>query len=310
MLMQTIVRTAGIYTTAFKYASSISVVFESTSDSRMDDPTYTSFDKKRLTRDAVRLLEQSSVYDAARCMVDAVCEDFDEVPQMLSEDLGADVVEKWFRHCVDKEANNNLLLDLDQWGFATFLSPLDALVAAGEKGGCPEEHKNTAAAWVMSCKVSADEFVDYSKRVKDNKDFAENVYLCFSHMLKQHQAFDWLEKCFVCRLDPLITLRKLDEYRKQTSATVVPILLQKEAGKCILVYKSSQTQKLCQTSFGTPFEGVAGWLCCVREHLAGVYGRKKRVLDIIERLKRASKDARGNDESNAVFGGATTQIDV
>lgn len=310
-LVREIALTAGKTIVRHKYQAAISVAFENTVESRMDDTVYASFDKKRLTREAVRLLEQASVHDAARCISDATIASFEDTT-WRSDDrvISAITVERWFAHCVDKEANNNLLLALDQWGAATFLDPIDPLIAAGEKGGCPEEHKNTAAAWALSCKVTADEYVDYAKRIKDNKNFTDNVYLCFSHTLKQHQGFDWLEKCFVCRLDPLASLRKLEEYAKQTSVNVVPIIVQREEGHCILVYKSSHTQKLCRVAYQTPFEGVAGWLCCVRDHLGGLYGRKKRVADIIERLQRATADRPGAGEKNTPFGGTITEINA
>ena len=128
----------------------------------------------------------------------------------------------WFVHCVDREANNNLLLEMDEWGFLTKLKPLHSFYAAGEKGSCPQEHSLSPASWISSQILSADEFAKRSRDCKCNKTIEQNVFCCFAHVLNQYYSFDWFTKCYISSVNPIVTVRKLLAYLNKANTRNPP----------------------------------------------------------------------------------------
>lgn len=90
---------------------------------------------RRLTRAGVRILERASLFDVARESMEARLGALVEASLGYGEAPTGGDVERWFKHCVHTEANNQLLLRLDEWALLSQLRPLDASLASGERGG-------------------------------------------------------------------------------------------------------------------------------------------------------------------------------
>ncbi len=114
-------------------ASAFAVAFESPDDGiYAGERLYAS--GRRLTRAGVRLQERATLLDAAREAIEAHLERL-TLETIVAKTPGPEDVAAWFTHCVRVEANNQLLLRLDEWALLTQLRPVHAFMASGERGG-------------------------------------------------------------------------------------------------------------------------------------------------------------------------------
>jgi hypothetical protein len=105
--------------------------------------------------------------------------------------------------------------------------------------GCPEEHKGAMASWVTSCVLDGDAFAARARAAKKNADFEDNVFVCFSHTLEQHYEFEWLNRCFVSRLNPVVALKKLTMYASEGARTRPPLVVERPSGGFAIVTHES-----------------------------------------------------------------------
>lgn len=91
----------------------------------------------RLTRPGVRLLERAQLFDVAREFIEQHLEQLTCETETSHDQLKPkpEEIRTWFKHCVDIEANNALLLRLDEWALLCQLLPLHVSMATGEKAG-------------------------------------------------------------------------------------------------------------------------------------------------------------------------------
>ncbi len=109
------------------------VAFEAPEESSQETPYANA---RRLTREGVRLLERAQLFDVAREGVEQhLAELTHETPATIPAQPTSEEVCIWFKRCVDTEANNALLLRLDEWALLCQLRPLHAAMATGERGG-------------------------------------------------------------------------------------------------------------------------------------------------------------------------------
>ena len=168
------------------------------------------FDGTRPTRLGVRLLERRALAtDAAERLAEELAETTTLATLPPDESVGSEVLETWARRTIEVDANNALLLRMDEWAVVAELHPALVAYATGERGAVPHEHRNSPAAWVAQRALPDEAYRDLMARAKKNVDHPANAYVCFSGMLEQHYAFDWLTRCFASRLHPVGTLRKV-----------------------------------------------------------------------------------------------------
>jgi len=234
----------------------------------------------RVTREGIRLLERRSLTRGLQICIDAQITSRAEntnVPEVYQyeNDLLA-----WFQHTVLKDANNGLLLRLDEWAVCTALAPLEAMTAAGEKGEVPQDYRNKPAVWLLQkCKTDA-EYRRILSLCKKNAEHEENAYVAFSAMLEQHFNFDWLTRCFVALVNPAVALKKLAQYDVGVRSTSPPIVIQREAGRATLVSAHGRVE--CATAC----KALSAWIRHVEVFcLDGAYSRKTNVRDIVDRIK-------------------------
>ncbi len=265
------------------------------------------FDGTRPTRLGVRLLErQALATDAA----DRLAEQLDETTTLATpppeEGVGTKALETWTRRTIEVEANNALLLRMDEWAVVAELRPALVAYATGERGAVPHEHRNSPAAWVAQRALPDEAYRDLMARAKKNVDHAANAYVCFSGMLEQHYAFDWLTRCFASRLHPVGTLRKVREYLRSARSRTAPLVVESTGGKTVVLYRSAARDGFERVECATPYEAIDAWIRVVRTNAGGVYTRKANVEDVVERVRRPPELEK--PEENVRIGGASIEI--
>jgi len=234
----------------------------------------------RASRSGARLLERAFLHNNLRFVI---AYELDAHREMVDLDRDpfehADAMDAWMRRTVEVDANNALLLRLDEWAVCCALVPGDVAVAGGERGGVPQEHRNGPSAWVLQ-KVKSDE--DYRRIMAAselNGGHPENVYICFAGMLEQHFSFDWATRCLVARINPAVAVRKIREYAAVANAKTPPLLVQREGGRATVISFHGRIE--CDTAAC----GISAWISVVVARLDGAYTRKANIANVIERIR-------------------------
>jgi hypothetical protein len=256
--------------------------------------------RPRASRMDVRLLERAFLLDNLRFVIatelDArELDALDGDPFYLAEPARARM-----RRTVEVDANNALLLRLDEWAVCCALLPGDVGAASGERGGVPQEHRNGPSAWVLLKTKSDDEYRRIMKASKKNAEHAENVFVCFAGMLEQHFSFDWATRCLVARINPAAALRKIREYGAVANAKTPPLIVQREAGRATLISFHGRVE--C----ATPEAALSAWIAVVVGRLGGRYTRKADIADVIERVRKPPE--RPTHERPEEIGGASIAL--
>lgn len=252
------------------------------------------------TKMALRFLERHALcLDAAREF--AKCLDtFDLEPDREALMTHAAHVTAWGHKTIAVDANNTLLLRMDEWAVANALQHGDLCVATGEKGTVPQEHRNTPAAWVAQKALPDDQYQSLMKTSKNNVNNPLNLYVAFSGTLEQHYNFDWLKRCFVLHIDPLRAFRKTMEFLNAARDITPSFVVQKpDGGATILarVIESGGGAVFRRVECETPQEVISAWMALVERHNGGTYTRKARVSDLIQRVRSASETRDAEEET-------------
>jgi hypothetical protein len=192
----------------------------------------------------------------------------------------------WLQRTVLVDANNALLLRMDEWAMLCALSSQDVAFAVGEFGTVPQEHKNTPAAWVALQALPDERYRLLVKHAKQNELHPENIYIAFSGMLEQHYGFDWMTRCFVPRVDPVRACRKINEYLRSARANTPPLVVQQPDGCATVVLRRTDgifRRVVCRSAA----HALSAWISMVERHANGAYSRKANTIDIIERISNA-----------------------
>jgi hypothetical protein len=239
----------------------------------------------RPSRRAVRLLERRSLHEdadarLAEILGGLVLEDNCEPLMTLSDNVNA-----WLERAVKMDANNTTLLRMDEWAITCALTSEDVAFAVGERGAVPQEHRNTPSAWVAQQSLADDAYQRLMKDAKINENHVENVYVAFAEMLKQHYSFNWFTRCFVARLNPVHTLRKVNEFLRAAGPRTPPLVVQRgDQVATLLIWTSLAIQRV---ECPSPGHALSAWMMAVRRHAGGVYSRRGDVKDLIERIENA-----------------------
>jgi hypothetical protein len=237
----------------------------------------------RITRQGVRLLERKALLDNFRIVIEGEINSFVVCEAMTEPFAYSETIEKWFQQNVSVDANNALLLRLDEWAVCDSLSAAEVtMFAAGEKGGVPQEHRNTPAAWAAQRVKGDAEYRRVMLLSKANDKHVGNVFVCFSAMLEQHFGFDWMARCFVATLNPSVALHKIRQYKASAHSKTPPLVVQLPEGQAELV--SPRGRVRCES----PNDAISAWISYVEHYSNGSYTRKANVSDILERLRQTS----------------------
>jgi hypothetical protein len=244
------------------------------------------FSGNRPSRRAVRMLERRFLIDDTKFFLDYQLNKHllnEEVTDIFSH---TEYVTSWMKKTVEVDANNTLLLRLDEWGVACLITPLQVAHATGERGIVPQEHRNTPAAWVAQASLPDDEYRVLMVSAKKNAAHPENVYVCFSAMLEQHFGFEWMTRCLVSRLDPFMALRKVREYLAAVNERTPPLVIQRENSRATILFRANDGS-IKRAECSSPEEAVSAWMQIVLECTrGGAYTRKANIKDVIERIRR------------------------
>jgi hypothetical protein len=251
--------------------TAVAVCFET------DEPCHG--DSQRVSRRGVRLLERAMLYDSLNVAIESEIESYGLNGELECVFAHADLVESWMKRTIEVDANNTLLLRLDEWAMCCALNAIDVANATGERGSVPQEHRNTPAAWVAQVSKEDQTYRDLMTRTKKNSEHRENAYVCFSGMLEQHFGFEWLTRCFVARLIPTVALRKIREYKKSARARTPPLVIQHAGGRATVISVHGRTE--CDS----PDQALSAWIATVESFESGAFTRKANVRDIVTRMR-------------------------
>lgn len=240
----------------------------------------------RPSRLGIRLIERHALAeDASRLL--AVCIE-SHAPEESVEDLfaHADTMKEWLQRTVKIDANNALLLRLDDWAVLCKLNADDINFATGERGVVPREHHNAPAAWVAQRALPDTEYRELVASAKANDAHAENAYVAFSGTLEQHYGFEWLTRCFVARVNPVRAFRKTCEYLRSARDKTPPLVIQRaNETACVLVRCADGVVR--RVACASPAHALSAWMVAVERHAGGQFSRKANVADLIERTRNA-----------------------
>jgi hypothetical protein len=250
----------------------------------------------RANRLDVRLLERAFLLDNFQLLIssDLAARPLDPLAGDPFEHTAA--VRIWMKRTIEVDANNALLLRLDEWAVCCMLETGDIGMATGERGGVPQEHRNAAAAWVAQKVKPDEEYRRIMAMSKKNAEHKENAYVCFAAMLEQHFSFDWATRCLVARLNPTVALRKIRMYSQVANAKTPPLVVQRKEGRATVISYYGRVE--CDS----PEQALSAWMSIVDAHLAGAYTRKANVFDIIERITKPPQKPQDNEQEE--IGGA------
>jgi len=209
----------------------------------------------------------------------------------------AGATQAWLKRTVEVDANNALLLRLDEWAVCCALRASDVGAASGERGGVPQEHRNAPSAWVLQAVKPDESYRRIMAAAKKNAEHPENAYMCFAAMLEQHFSFDWATRCLVARLNPGVALRKIREYGAIAHAKTPPLVVQRDGGRATVISAHGRVE--CNT----PEEALSAWMEVVAARLGGAYTRKANVSDVIDRIHKTHE--RPADERPSEIGGVS-----
>jgi hypothetical protein len=235
----------------------------------------------RASRAGVRLLERAFLFDNTRFVISTELCAYREMNDLDRNPFEhADCMNTWMRRTVEVDANNALLLRLDEWAVCCTLVPGDVAEASGERGGVPQEHRNGPSAWVLQKVKTDQEYRRIMAASKLNDTHAENVYMCFAGMLEQHFSFDWATRCLVARINPVVALRKIRQYGAVANVKTPPLVVQREEGRATVISIHGRIE--CDT----PACALSAWIAVVMARQDGAYTRKANIADVIERIRR------------------------
>ena len=290
------------------------------SEERDADPGM--FNGTRPSRLGVRLLERHALAtDAVETLERELATRSVLDDGVASSSSSVDAVAKWTRRTIEVDANNALLLRMDEWAVAAALRPREVAFATGERGSVPQEHRNAPAAWVAQRARPDDGYRELMKSSKQNATHPENAYVCFSGALEQHHAFDWLTRCFVSRLSPVGALRKVREYLASARPRTPPLVVEMPADakegttpttttrttRAIVLYRSSSDDAFRRRVCATPHGAVRAWMEIVRDNSGGAFSRKANVADVMERIENPPNLAEKKDAPSEI-GGASLRV--
>lgn len=259
----------------------------------------------RPSRLGVRLLERRALAeDASRLLT--VCLESHALEEGVDELFAhADTMKAWLRRTIKVDANNALLLRMDDWAVLCALTADDVTFATGERGVVPREHHVAPAAWAAQRALPDVEYRALIASAKENDAHPENAYVAFSGTLEQHYGFEWLTRCFVARVNPVRAFRKTCEYLKSARDRTPPLVVQREnQTACVLVRGADGTVRRVECA--SPAHALSAWMVAVERHAAGQFSRKANVADLIDR----TRDAQDVEATSAPsdIGGATISI--
>lgn len=236
-----------------------------------------------ITRKGIRLLER-------HCLIEnfenIIAQTMDRLPV---EELPRDEEEEacfssWVRRNITLDSNNALLLRLDEWALCCMLTAGDIVRASGERGGVPQEYRNTPAAWVCRESRPDDVYREMMLKSKKNEIHPENAYVCFSALLEQNYNFDWMQRCFVSRLSPEKALKKIRKYLACGNSKTPPLVVQTEEGTARVVWRTG-----CVV-VSSPVEAVCAWLRVTKQKTGGLFTRKADVSSVWDRLRQTREE--------------------
>jgi len=277
------VRAALAEKTFLRTAASLTVCLDGlvSEEFRRDDDL---FSDTRLSRLGVRLIERHSIdEDATRCLSEFL-ESFPpelNVPELMGHSKH---ISGWLTKTVRVEANNTLLLRLDEWAVVCALTSKDIAFATGERGTVPQEHRTGAAAWVAMRALPDDAYRKLMRESKKNDEHPENAYIAFSGALEQYHGFDWIVRCFVARIRPVCALRKTKEWVQRAHTKSPPLVVQGPVSGHATVLIMGANGIVHRVSCADPSEALSVWMSAVARHNGGAISRKANVRDIVARI--------------------------
>lgn len=245
--------------------------------------------KSCITRKGIRLLER---YCLRENLESALCSAVDALPdkEILRNEENEERVRSWVHKNITVDSNNTLLLRLDEWALCCMLTPGDSARASGERGGVPQEHRNTPAAWVAR---EAREDAEYRRMMlesKKNEAHPQNAYVCFSALLEQNYNFDFMERCFVSRLNPQMALKKFRTYMACAHAKTPPLIVETRKGVRVAWRGGAARVE-------SPFEALCAWMHVVKTETGGLFTRKADVSSVWDRLRQSREDAEEKEKT-------------
>jgi len=236
-----------------------------------------------ITRRGVRLIERRCLIENIREMIAFELSVLEET--QINEDEAREVaIKAWAQKNILFDGNNTLLLRLDEWALCCMLEPYDVVWASGERGGVPQEHRNTPGVWVAQNSKSDAEYRRLMTRAKKNEEHVENTYVCFSAMLEQHFNFDWLERCFVARINPQVALKKIRKYLSCANSKTPPLVIQTDRQQAKVVWFGGFAEA------STPERAIDIWLQAITQMTRGAFTRKADVKLIWDRINQQSEN--------------------
>ena len=266
------------------------------------------FSGSRPSRLGVRLLERRALEeDAGRLL--SICLESHPLEQGEEElFVHAEIMKEWMRRTIKIDANNSLLLRMDDWAVMCALTSDDINFATGERGVVPREHHSAPAAWVAQKALPDVEYRALMSSAKVNDAHPENAYLAFSGTLEQHYGFEWLTRCFVARVNPTRAFRKTCEFLKSAREGTPPLVVQREGGGATVLIRGADgiVRRVECTS---PTHALSAWMVAVERHTEGQYSRKANVAPLIDRM-RSTPEMGKLGAQDVVIGGANINIKI
>jgi hypothetical protein len=269
------------------YATAMTVCFEgmiSEEELRGDDLSQ----GLRPSRRGVRLLERAALaHELSLLLQRTLCAHELATGKF---DTHAEMLISWFEKCVRVDANNALLLRMDEWAVLCHITSNDVAFATGERGVVPYEHRAVPAAWVAREALPDDTYQQLMRDAKKNDAHPANAYVAFSGVLEQHYGLDWLSRCFVARLNPSRAVDKLVDYVSLANDTTAPLVVQGLGDAATVLYRTGP-ETFVRVKCNSPAEALSAWIVAVETREGGQYSRKLNVADILQRIRNAP-DAR------------------
>jgi hypothetical protein len=285
------------------YATAMTVCFEgmiAKEELQGDDLTQ----GLRPSRRGVRLLERAALaYNASSLLQKTL---HTHQIAAVKFDTYTEIIATWFEKCVRVDANNALLLRMDEWAVLCHLTSGDVAFATGERGVVPYEHRAVPAAWVAREALPDSVYQQLMRNAKKNDAHPANAYVAFSGMLEQHYGFDWLSRCFVARLNASRGVDKLVDYVALANNTTAPLVVQGLGDTATVLFRTA-SETFLRAECKTPAEALSAWIVAVELRPEGQYSRKLYVADILQRVKNAP-DARAADIPEDI-GGACIAVE-
>ena len=231
-----------------------------------------------VTRKGVRALERHCLIESLEDAIDEATSAYPIVDSSRDSERES-AIEEWMKRNILVDANNTLLLRLDEFAVCCALSARDVVSASGERGGVPQEHRNTPAAWVARESLDDQAYRKLMTESKKNEAHPENAYVCFSALLEQHFNFEWLDRCFVSRTNPQRALKKIRAYAACATPKTAPLVVQGKNGTARVIRAGERIDA------ETPARAIDAWLA-----FAGEFTRKANADAVWSRIRKTSTE--------------------